>query len=187
MLNTSTEYTATVTATATAIGGAEKTAKLWLKAGESAALFFASREAMVEVKAQFCADAIIPALSKADQKILATKLPRKGTNEAINMGDNWQIKIDALASARGKVASYFSRLVGYAFPKEKTVSDNASEATKASEASEASEAGSGLTAAKLAERIASMIKQIQNTESVDGIDVAKVIKGLQAAHAAIKL
>jgi hypothetical protein len=162
-----------------AVSADVKVNNAWKKAGESVASFYVTPEAFEAVKAQFCADAIIPALPKADRDILATKLPRKGTDEANAMPD-WQTKIDALASARGKVASYFSRLRKYAFPKPV-------EANGADEAGEGEgKVASGLTAAKFAERVATLIKQVQAAESLDGVNVPDALKGLQIALASIK-
>lgn len=177
------KYIKVIESTKSAVSADVKVTNAWKAASESVASFYVTSEAFEAAKAQFCADAIIPALPKADRDILATKLPRKGTDEANAMPD-WKNKIDALASARGKVASYFARLCKYAFPKEKTISNSASETPKASETSES---GAGLTAAKLAERIATMIKQVQATDSLDGVRIADVIKGLSTALAAIKV
>lgn len=77
---------------------------------------------MLEAKAQFIADAILPALDKKHTSALNKELPRKGSKEynALDESgrDAWEAANQAKKDARAIAHTYFARLVSYAFPKE---------------------------------------------------------------------
>ena len=92
---------------------------------------------MLEVKAQFIADAILPAIDKRHAKVLATELPRKNSKEfnLLDAGqrDTWEYVNQAKKDARATLNTYFSRIVGYAFPAEKKESETTTLKTKIQE------------------------------------------------------
>jgi hypothetical protein len=106
----------------------------WQVAGTSVREFYGTEAALTEVKAQFLADAILPALDKKHAAALAAELPRKGSKEynALDAAGvaKWEIQNQAKKDARSTAATMFSRIVGYAFPKEKTESAPKSLETK---------------------------------------------------------
>ena len=95
----------------------------WLSVGQSVRDFFGTETALTEVKAQFLADAIIPALKPVHQKALALELCRKGSAEfnAFDAGqkDTWETANQAKKDARAIAHTMFTRVVRYAFPTEK--------------------------------------------------------------------
>ena len=98
----------------------------WQNAGSEVRAFYGSETALNEVKAQFIADAIIPALDKKHGDALAKDLPRKGSKEYNDLAGNnpkyvdlWTSANQAKKDARAVAHTYFSRIVSYAFPKEK--------------------------------------------------------------------
>ena len=90
----------------------QATAKLH-EAGGYVAQWFGTREAFRAAKKQFEADAIIPALDKKYQSYLKLDIERGDKSEQAET--NRKNK----ATARGFVASYFSKIENHAFPKEK--------------------------------------------------------------------
>lgn len=106
----------------------------WQVAGASVREFYGTETALTEVKAQFIADAIMPALDKRHAAALAAELPRKGSKEynALDAAGvvKWEIQNQAKKDARSTAATMFARIVGYAFPKEKTESAPKSLETK---------------------------------------------------------
>jgi hypothetical protein len=120
----SANYSEVVSSVKSAVDLDNKTKNKWVKAGESVAEFFQSAKALEEVKAQFIADAILPALDKKHGQALAVELPRKGSkdfNEKIAMdvsySDKWEIANQAKKDARATCDTYFKRVLSYAFPK----------------------------------------------------------------------
>ena len=98
----------------------------WQNVGSEVRAFYGSETALNEVKAQFIADAIIPALDKKHSDALAKDLPRKGSKEFNEKAesdkgyaDKWSSANQAKKDARAVAHTYFSRIVSYAFPKEK--------------------------------------------------------------------
>lgn len=98
----------------------------WEKAGSMVAEFYQSAKALEEVKAQFIADAILPAIDKRYAQALGVDLPRKGSKEfnekcSADSGyaDKWEVANQAKKDARAVCSTYFSRVVKYAFPPEK--------------------------------------------------------------------
>lgn len=111
-------YSECVAATKLAVQADAAAGAKYKTAGAAVAAMFESREAFEQVKAQFCADAIIPALSQGVRNALALKLPRKGTPEADAFEGLEEAKA-RLKSARDTVQVYFGRIASYAFPKPK--------------------------------------------------------------------
>ena len=99
------------------------TANKWLTVGNDTRSFFGSETALVEVKAQFIADAILPAIDKKHGEALAKDLPRKGSKEYEALTESnkalWEKANQAKKDARSVCDTYFKRIVGYAFPKAK--------------------------------------------------------------------
>jgi hypothetical protein len=130
----STSYEATITACTNAVRNDINTVNKWQLAGSEVRAFFGTETAMLEVKAQFIADAILPALDKKHVKALNTELPRKNSKEfnALDMGqrETWEYVYQAKKDARATCDTYFSRIVGYAFPKDKKESETTSLKTK---------------------------------------------------------
>ena len=83
------------------------------EAGAHVATWYVTREAFRAGKKQFEADAIIPALDKKYQGYLALEIERGDKSEQAEA--NRKNK----ATARGFVASYFSKIESHAFPSEK--------------------------------------------------------------------
>lgn len=135
MSNTNTQtYSDTVTACTNAVRQDINTVNKWQTAGDYVRAFFGTESAMLEVKAQFIADAILPAIDKRHAKALATELPRKNSKEfqALDAGQRqaWEDANQAKKDARATCDTYFSRIVKYAFPKEKQESETTSLKTK---------------------------------------------------------
>ncbi len=140
----------------------------WLSVGQSVRDFFGTETALTEVKAQFLADAIIPALKPVHQKALALELCRKGSAEfnAMDAGQkaNWETANDAKKDARAIAHTMFTRVVRYAFPAEKK--ERAPTALKT----------------RLQVELASLIKACEKSEGED-FDVAGTINNLRATLA----
>ena len=121
-----TNYTEVVSSVKTAITEDGKLINKWEKAGENVAEFFQSAKAIEEVKAQFIADAILPALDKKHSQALAKDMPRMNSKDykeqcAKDAGyaDKWELVNKAKKDARSTCGTYFTRVVNYAFPPEK--------------------------------------------------------------------
>ena len=122
----SSNYSEVVSSVKSAIKIDGDTQNKWVKAGESVAEFFQSVKALEEVKAQFIADAILPALDKKHCEALGKDLPRKGSKEYIEhtqkdsgYADKWEIANQNKKDARATCDTYFKRVLKYAFPPEK--------------------------------------------------------------------
>jgi hypothetical protein len=83
-------------------------------------------ENLESVKAQFIADAILPAMDKKHAQALAVDLPRKGSKDYNELSQanqaKWETANQAKKDARSVADTYFSRVLGYAFPKPKAES-----------------------------------------------------------------
>lgn len=97
--------------------------------GETVAHYYGSRETLEETKAQFIADAINPIVNKKHISALNQDLPRKGSKEYIELvkrdagyESKWESANQAKKDARSVIATYFARVVKYAFPPEKSES-----------------------------------------------------------------
>jgi hypothetical protein len=91
--------------------------------------FFGTETALNEAKAQFLADAIIPAIDKKHAQALAIELPRKGSKEFNEMSEanraKWEDANKAKKDARAVAHTMFARVVKYAFPSEKPEGEGA--------------------------------------------------------------
>ena len=110
-----------------AVSGDILTVNKWEKAGEEVALVYPTAQSLDEVKAQFIADCIIPALPNTHSVALAKDLPRKGSKEhnelvAKDSGymAKWELANQAKKDARSIASTYYNRVKSYAFPEKKT-------------------------------------------------------------------
>ena len=122
----SANYVEMVSSVKTAITEDGKLIGKWETAGENVAKFFQSTKAIEEVKAQFIADAILPALDKKHAQALAKDLPRMNSKDYkeqctkdAGYADKWELVNKAKKDARSTCNTYFTRVVNYAFPPEK--------------------------------------------------------------------
>lgn len=160
------EYQTLIKQTQDTIRSDKKTADQWVTVGASARDFFGTETAMNEVKAQFIADAIIPALDKKHAQALARELPRKGSADYVAYVANhgaalWEDQNKAKKDARATAHTYFARIVKYAWPTEKTERTPTPLQTR------------------IMNEVSALIKACQKTEAVD-FDVARTIAALDA-------
>lgn len=163
-------YSNATRSTIDAIKADAKTASQWKTAGAKVAECFETESALTEAKAQFIADAILPALDKKHAQALAKDLPRKGSKDynALDQSgrDTWEAANQAKKDARAIAHTYFARLVSYAFPKEKTESAPRELKTRVCE--------------ELIALIKACNKVEQNAES-EGFDIVECIKCMEKA------
>jgi hypothetical protein len=161
-----TEYSAVVNNCTDAVRKDISTVNKWQIAGASVAAFFGTEAALTEIKAQFIADAILPAIDKRHAKALSIELPRKNGKEyaALSEGEKetWEAVNQAKKDARATCDTYFSRIVKYAFPKDKAESDNVPTSLKT----------------KIQETIADLVKKCEKAESAD-FDLVATLAALQ--------
>ena len=116
-------YQAVVKSVSEAVSQDNKAKDKWVTAGVSVNLFYPNREALEAVKAQFIADAILPSVDKKHAQALAVELPRKGSKELKELSEanqaKWEDANQAKKDARATCDTYFTRVLNYAFPKEK--------------------------------------------------------------------
>lgn len=145
----------------------------YVKAGQIVALQYPTEAALMEVKAQFIADAIIPGLKPHHKKALELDLVRKGSKEYNAMGEadkaKWETQNKAKKDARAIAHTMFSRVVGYAFPKTKDSEANTPTATPET---------------KIADLINDAIKKCEKGENL-GFDVVSALTNLKAALAIV--
>jgi hypothetical protein len=165
-----TAYTDVVTATQAAVSGDVTVQNKWQKAGAIVMGFYGSESALTEVKAQYIADAILPALPARHAKALAVELPRKGSAEYVALDqagrDTWETVNQAKKDARATCDTYFKRVLRYAFPAEKVESAPKSLETK------------------LADLINDAIGKIEKAEA-PAFDAVTALAGLRAALTAV--
>ena len=170
MQDTNASYEVTVTACTNAVRQDISTVNKWQTAGEAVRAFFGTEAAMLEVKAQFIADAILPAIDKRHAKALATELPRKNSKEfmAYDAGqrDSWEAANQAKKDARATCDTYFARIVKYAFPKEKQESETTSLKTK------------------IQEQVADLIKKCEKATDAD-FDLVATLQALNSVLTAV--
>ena len=123
-----TTYAQTVASTTDALKASSNAENKLQQAGLKVREFFGSKEALRAVKKQFEADAIIPALDKKYQGYLALEIERGDKSEQAEA--NRKNK----ATARGFVASYFSKIESHAFPKAKAEPKELSDEEKQAQA-----------------------------------------------------
>ena len=161
-----TGYSAVVTDCKNAVSQDITTVNKWHKAGTSTRLFFGTETALLEIKAQFIADAILPAIDKRHAKALSIELPRKNGKEyaALSEGEKetWEAVNQAKKDARATCDTYFSRIVKYAFPKDKAEADTTPTSLKT----------------KIQETIADLVKKCEKAEGAD-FDLVATLAALQ--------
>ena len=117
-------FVAMIDAVRKAVSGDILTVNKWEKAGEEVALIYPTAQSLDEIKAQFIADCIIPALPNTHSVALAKDLPRKGSKEynALPAGaiEQWKLANQAKKDARSIAGTYYNRVKSYAFPEKKT-------------------------------------------------------------------
>jgi hypothetical protein len=166
---TTTNYTDVTKDVISAIKGTLSTDNKWETAGQTVRGFYGTESALTEVKAQFIADAIMPALNPTHAKAMAKELPRKGSADYVAfVGAHgvqaWEDANQAKKDARATAHTMFTRVVGYAFPAEKKESTPTS------------------TKTKIVELINDAIKKAQKDEAPD-YDATTLIAQLQASLA----
>ena len=133
-IGTTGTYSDAVSTTRAAVSNELTGVNKWQKSGSACRAHFGSENFMLEIKAQFIADAILPELDKRHAKALATELPRKNSKEfnALDAGqrDTWEAVNQAKKDARATCDTMFSRVVKYAFPKDATTNEATSLKTK---------------------------------------------------------
>ena len=106
------------------VSGDILTAGKWETAGSEVSKVYPTAQALDEVKAQFIADCIIPALPNKHVVALGKDLPRKGSKEfnALPAGaiGQWESANQAKKDARSIAGTYYNRVKSYAFPEKKT-------------------------------------------------------------------
>ena len=110
-----------------AVSGDILTVNKWETAGSEVVKVYPTAQALDEVKAQFIADCIIPALPNKHVVALGKDLPRKGSKEhnelvAKDIGymAKWELANQAKKDARSIAGTYYNRVKSYAFPEKKT-------------------------------------------------------------------
>lgn len=163
-----TAYSVVVNNCTSAVRGDISTVNKWQVAGVSVAAFFGTESALLEIKAQFIADAILPAIDKRHAKALLVDLPRKNGKEYAALDaqgrDAWETANKAKKDARATCDTYFARIVKYAFPKEK--------------AEAAPEAAPVSLKTKIQNDIADLVKKCEKAEGAD-FDIVATLAALQ--------
>lgn len=162
-----TTYTEVTKAVTEAVRGDINSVNKWQTAGQAVRGFYGTEAALNEVKAQFIADAILPAIDKRHVAALNKELPRKGSGEYVAFvgahgADAWEIANQAKKDARATAHTMFSRVAKYAFPAEKA------------------EAAPRDLKTRLNEEIAALVKACQKAEAAT-FDVGATITALNAA------
>jgi len=169
-IGTTGSYSDAVSATRAAVSNELTGVNKWQKSGSACRAHFGSENFMLEIKAQFIADAILPELDKRHAKALATELPRKNSKEfnTLDAGqrDMWEAVNQAKKDARATCDTMFSRVVKYAFPAEKKESETTTLKTK------------------IQEGIADFIKKCEKATDAD-FDLVATKQALQAVLTAV--
>jgi len=120
---TNINYTDMTSAVTSAVKSELSGVNKWMNAGQLVRGFYGTETAVAEVKAQFIADAIIPAMDKRHAAALGKELTRKGSTEfnAMDEGQKatWEASNQAKKDARAIAHTMYTRIVRYAFPTEK--------------------------------------------------------------------
>lgn len=167
---TNTSYSSMTGAVAAAIKGTLTTDNKWQAAAHEVRTFYGTETALNEVKAQFIADAIIPAIDKRHAAALSRELPRKGGAEYNAMDEEqrsiWERRNQAKKDARAIAHTMFTRVTRYAFPAEKEVAAPRSLKTR------------------ISEELAALIKACEKSEGED-FDVMQTVNNLRATLAIV--
>lgn len=160
------QYTEMTKAVNDAVKGDINSVNKWQTAGNTVREFFGTESALTEVKAQFIADAIIPAINPIHAKALAHDLPRKGSADYVAFVgargvEAWEAINQAKKDARAVAHTMFNRVVKYAFPAEQTESTPRDLKTR------------------LNEEIAALVKACQKAEGAT-FDIGATITALEA-------
>ena len=162
------KYTEVCRTVSAAVSGDIALSNKWQNAGETVRGFYGSEATLTEAKAQFIADAILPAIDKRHTAALAADIPRKGSKEYNALSDanrvKWEAVNQAKKDARAVSHTMFSRVVAYAFPKEKEASAPRTLKTR------------------LCEDLAALIKACEKAEDAD-FDIPATLTHLKAALA----
>ena len=162
------KYTEVIRTVSAAVSGDIAQSNKWQSAGENVRGFYGTEAALTEVKAQFIADAILPAIDKRHAAALNVELPRKGSKEYNALSDanraKWDAANQAKKDARAVAHTMFARVVSYAFPKEKEASTPRTLKTR------------------FCEDIAALIKAGEKAEDAE-FDMVSVLNHLRAALA----
>ena len=165
-------YQEAVKSTTAAVSGALSAEDKWYVAGLAVRAYFGTEAAIQEVKAQFTADAIIPAMKKKHAEALAIELPRKGSKEynALDQSgvDRWKAANQAKKDARATAATMFNRIVKYAFPSETETESGPPKTLKT----------------RLVDMLSDAIGKIEKAENPD-FDAVQALTHLRAAVAVI--
>ena len=141
--------------------------------GKEVLAFYGSESALNEVKAQFCADAILPILKPKHAEALGKDIPRKGSKEfnALDQSglDLWESVNQAKKDARSTLGVYFKRVIKYAFPAEVEESEDKPEVSEVT---------------KDIELLNALIKRLEKAEGRP-YDLAQVINNLKVTQALI--
>ena len=169
-MQTVTQYQDAVKTTIAAVSGALTAEDKWQTAGVTVRSHFGTETVLLEIKAQFIADAIIPAMKKKHAEALAIELPRKNSKEynALDASGvaKWNDLNDAKKKARATAHTMFNRIVGYAFPKEPTAGETTTLKTR------------------LVKTLSEAIGKIEKAENPD-FDAVQALVHLRAAVAVI--
>jgi hypothetical protein len=162
------KYTEVTKSVIDAVRNDINTVNKWQDAGHNVRGFFGTETALNEAKAQFLADAIIPAIDKKHAAALALELPRKGSKEYNELSEanraKWDVANQAKKDARAVAHTMFARVVKYAFPAEKV------------------ESAPRTLKTRFCEDIAALIKAGEKAESAD-FDMVTCLNHLRAALA----
>ena len=107
---TTVTYKATVASTIDALQMSSLSENRLAVAGANVRAFYGTAEAFLAVRKQFEADAIVPALEAKHRAALAVEIPRGEKSATADAAR------EAKKTARGFVASYFSKIKAHAFP-----------------------------------------------------------------------
>jgi hypothetical protein len=107
---TNATYTQVTSATIDALKSTAQSENKLANAGAIVRAFYGTPEAFMAVRKQFEADAIVPALEAKHRAALAVEIPRGEKSATADAAR------DAKKTARGFVASYFSKIKAHAFP-----------------------------------------------------------------------
>jgi len=166
------EYQTTVKSVIEAVKNELTGVNKWQTAGSNVREFYGSEAALQEVKAQFTADAILPALDKRHAAALGVDLPRKGSKDynALDASGvaRWEAAYQAKKDARATAATMFNRIVKYAFPSE-TETESGPPATLKT---------------RLVKILSDVVSKIEKAENPD-FDAVQALAHLRAAVAVI--
>ena len=162
-------YTEVCTTVKAAITATEATNAKWDTVGKNILAFYDSPDALKAVKAQFCADAIVPALARKHRDALELNIPRKGSKDDTEPAKNAEARA-AKKDATATRDTMFMYALKKAWP-EYGKSDDAAESEDTPDATDSD---------KIRKALTELIAKVQKKESLD-FDSAAAVKNLQAA------